>query len=113
MQRKARLPIVAAAILLSGFTSAAAQVGMPSLGQTSPLGMGVNSPVAQRPNAPVGQTGIPMGATELTTPGVSPGATCGVSSGAAIGIGGSMLGRPRVWARRREALAPICLTAAA
>src|SRR5438128_11355962 len=47
---------------------------------TSPLGV---------PNAPVGHTGVPMGATELATPGVSPttfgaspliGATCAGAS---------------------------------
>ncbi|MDQ1421984.1 MAG: hypothetical protein QOJ52_3946, partial [Acidimicrobiaceae bacterium] len=46
-----------------------AQVGgtaspVPSLSPTSPLGIGPGSPVAA--------TGIPMGATELNTPGVSP-----------------------------------------
>jgi hypothetical protein len=48
--------------------AAFAQVGMdavaPPLGMTSPLGIG--------PAAPVGATGLPLGATELATPGVSP-----------------------------------------
>ena len=45
-----------------------AQVGMgavtPPMGMTSPLGIGTG--------APVGVTGVPLGATELGTPGVSP-----------------------------------------
>jgi len=53
---------------------------LPPLEITSPLGI---------PNAPVGHTGIPIGATELATPGVSPttfgaspliGATCAGAS---------------------------------
>jgi hypothetical protein len=35
---------------------------IPALGMTSPLGI---------PNAPIGHTGIPLGATELATPGVT------------------------------------------
>ena len=53
---------------LFGCSPAFAQVGIvtgapASLGVTSPLGIG--------PGAPVGATGIPLGATELATPGVS------------------------------------------
>jgi hypothetical protein len=60
------LTIIAAAALL-GCSPAAAQVGgigAPPLGLTSPLGIG--------PGSPVSPTGIPMGATELSSPGVSP-----------------------------------------
>jgi len=71
--------------VLLGCGSAYAQARMnvsplPALGMTSPLGI---------PNAPVGHTGVPMGATELATPGVSPstfgaspliGATCAGAS---------------------------------
>lgn len=51
------------------FAQATMGTGIP-LGVTSPLGIG--------PGAPVGTTGIPLGATELATPGVSP--TTGGSS---------------------------------
>src|SRR5690242_4662149 len=99
-----RFAVATAAVLL-GCGSAYAQAPLstsplPPLGLTSPLGI---------PNAPVGQTGIPMGATELATPGVSPttsgaspmiGATCaGASSApasstiaASTGIGSPMTG---------------------
>lgn len=61
--------ILIAAIIWSQFEvgAAFAQVGMGAiapLGITSPLGIG--------PGAPVGATGLPLGATELATPGVSP-----------------------------------------
>jgi hypothetical protein len=66
-----RLLIVAITAALLGSGSASAQIGGlatspgPSpLGMTSPLGIG--------PAAPVAPTGIPLGATELATPGVSP-----------------------------------------
>ena len=63
--------IAAVTCSLLGCGPAFAQVGMitgapASLGVTSPLGLG--------PGAPVGATGIPLGATELSTPGVSPNA---------------------------------------
>ena len=62
--------VLVAAIVWSLFDvgAAFAQVGMgavtPPLGMTSPLGIGTA--------APVGVTGVPLGATELGTPGVSP-----------------------------------------
>src|SRR5258708_37450231 len=79
-----RVAIATAAVLL-GCGSAYAQAPLnvsplPPLGITSPFGI---------PNAPVGHTGIPIGATELATPGVSPttfgaspliGATCAGAS---------------------------------
>src|SRR5262249_61357107 len=77
-----RFAMATAAVLL-GCSSAYAQARMnvsplPALGMTSPLGI---------PNAPVGQTGIPLGATELATPGVSP-----TASGAAPLIGAPCAG---------------------
>jgi len=89
----ARFAMATAAVLL-GCGSAYAQARMnvsplPALGMTSPLGI---------PNAPVGQTGIPLGATELATPGVSPttsgatpliGATCAGASPTPAAMGSS------------------------
>ena len=77
-----RFAVATAAVLFCS-SSAYAQTRMnvsplPALGVTSPLGI---------PNAPVGQTGIPMGATELATPGVSP-----ITSGAAPMIGTTCVG---------------------
>src|SRR6516165_4696284 len=93
-----RFAMATAAVLL-GCGSAYAQVRMnvsplSALGMTSPLGI---------PNAPVGQTGIPLGAIELATPGVSPitsgaspviGATCAgaASAGVSAGVGGPITG---------------------
>jgi hypothetical protein len=63
------LATLTAAVLASG--SAAAQVG--GIG-TSPLGspLGMTSPLGIGPAPAVPRTGIPMGATELSSPGVSP-----------------------------------------
>jgi hypothetical protein len=63
-------------VSVSGFGTAFAQTAVgtgmaPPVGITSPLGIG--------PGAPVAATGIPLGATELATPGVSP-TTSGISS---------------------------------
>src|SRR5215470_11480462 len=74
---------IATAAVLLGCGSAYAQARMnvsplPALGMTSPLGI---------PNAPVGHTGIPMGAIELATPGVSP-----ITSGASILFGATCAG---------------------
>jgi len=98
-----RFVVATTAAALLGCGSAYAQARMslsplPALGMTSPLGI---------PNAPVGQTGIPMGATELATPGVSPtisgaspgpvtGLACGGGSSAEAlaGMGSSMTGAP-------------------
>ena len=62
-----RFAVATAAVLL-GCGSAYAQAPLstsplPPLGVTSPLGI---------PNAPVGHTGVPLGATELATPGREP-----------------------------------------
>src|SRR4051812_42330826 len=56
----------AASALLCGpvLAQQAAVMPTPSLSATSPLGM--------VPSAPVGGTGIPLGATEIASPGVSP-----------------------------------------
>jgi hypothetical protein len=94
-----RFAVATAAVLLScGSAYAQARTStspLPALGMTSPLGLG--------PNSPVGRTGIPLGATELATPGVSPttsgaspmlGATCGDVSLAPppAAMGGSLTG---------------------
>ena len=78
-----RFAVATTAAVLLGCWPAYAQVGGmgispgPPLGMTSPLGVGPGSPVAP--------TRIPMGATELTSPGVSP-LTSGASPlGLAIG----------------------------
>lgn len=68
-QRTAKGFLVAATVWsLCNVGAAFAQVGMgavtPPLGMTSPLGIGAA--------APVGVTGVPLGAIELATPGVSP-----------------------------------------
>src|SRR6266576_6706938 len=54
----------------------------PSLGATSPLGIGTNGSV--------GTTGIPMGAPEITSPGVSPAPTGGVTGTIAIPTSGAI-----------------------
>jgi hypothetical protein len=59
---------IAAAIILLGCGPAFAQVGM----TTSPTpGLEATSPLGMSPGAPVAQTGIPLGATELASPGIS------------------------------------------
>jgi hypothetical protein len=64
---KTHLVMAALAVSLLGGSSASAQVG--GVG-TSPLGAA--SPLAMGPGVPVAPTGIPFGATEMTTPGTSP-----------------------------------------
>ena len=92
-----RFTILTAAVLLCcGSAHAQARMNvfpLPALGMTSPLGI---------PNAPVGHTGIPMGAIELATPGLSPttsgaspiiGAICGgASSPSPLGMGNPLTG---------------------
>jgi hypothetical protein len=57
------------AIVMLGCSTALAQVGgTPGIAATSPLGMSGGS----QPGTSVGPTGIPLGATELTSPGISP-----------------------------------------
>lgn len=63
------LPIALSVVLSCG--SAMAQVaGQNDPGLASPLG--VTSPLGLGPGSPVAPTGLPMGATELASPGVSP-----------------------------------------
>jgi hypothetical protein len=83
--------VMTAALLVC--SPAFAQVGdsgaAPGLGSTSPLGIGPGSPVAA--------TGIPLGATELASPGVSPtvsgttlsGGTCSGMESSTSGASGS------------------------
>ena len=78
-QKSAKGILVAAIVLsLCDVGAAFAQVGTgavtPPLGMTSPLGIGAA--------APVGVTGVPLGATELATPGVSPMTSSSAASGA-------------------------------
>ena len=63
--------IVAAALPLLCCNSAFAQT---TTGTAAPSSLGLTSPLGMGPGAAVGATGIPLGATEMTTPGVSPGA---------------------------------------
>lgn len=60
---------VALVLSLSGFSSASAQSAV-GAGMAAPIG--IISPLGIGPGAPVAATGIPLGATELATPGVSP-----------------------------------------
>jgi hypothetical protein len=66
-----RLLIAAVACSLLACGPALAQVGMIT---GAPAQLGVTSPLGLGPGASVGATGIPLGATELATPGVSPNA---------------------------------------
>jgi hypothetical protein len=81
---KTHLVMAALAVSLLGGSSASAQVG--GVG-TSPLGAA--SPLAMGPGVPVAPTGIPLGATEMTTPGTSP-----APSSAMGAIGCSSAGGP-------------------
>jgi hypothetical protein len=64
---KMHLVVAALAVSLLGGNSASAQVGGAG---TSPLGAA--SPLVMGAGAPVGPVGIPLGATEMATPGTSP-----------------------------------------
>jgi hypothetical protein len=90
------------AIAALGCSPAFAQVGgtsvpTPGIAATSPLGMSGSS----QTGTSVGPTGIPLGATELTSPGISPmltdpagmmGSTCSVDGSASTGISGGISG---------------------
>ncbi len=83
--------ILAASILACG--SALAQVG----GTSSPSPLGVTSPLSIGPTSAVPRTGIPLGAMELPSPGVSPSATpcSGVADPMSQGSpGGASAGTP-------------------
>jgi hypothetical protein len=109
-----RLLIATMTAALLGCGPACAQVG--PIGATSPLGMGAGSPIGAAgpgsplgmtsplgigPGSPVGPVGIPLGATELATPGessavsgASPMVSAGASSSSPSGIGSpSSVGR--------------------
>jgi hypothetical protein len=85
-----------AAIAMLGCSPAFAQVGgmsvpTPGIAATSPLGMSG----ALQPGTSVGPTGIPLGATELTSPGISPmltDRTSGMASGTACSGGSASTG---------------------
>jgi len=74
------LAVLAASLL--GGTSASAQVG----GQgTSPLGA---SPLTMGSGVPVAPTGIPLGATEMTAPGISPAPSAEMGTSGCSNAGG-------------------------
>src|SRR5882757_701371 len=87
-----RIVMASMAAVLLGCVSALAQVapGTSPLGMTSPLGVG--------PALPVPPTRIPLGATELSSPGVSPmmsaaaGSATGTSPACTFGLGTSAMG---------------------
>src|SRR5689334_10888032 len=67
--RRYILPI-ALTVALSGASAMAQVAGQNDPGLASPLGL--TSPLGLGPGSPVAPTGLPMGATELATPGISP-----------------------------------------
>jgi hypothetical protein len=71
------LAILVAAVAIAGVTPARAQVTQPPLSITSPLGLG--------PAAAVPPVGVPLGATQLPTAGVSPIVTGSVPQSAITG----------------------------
>ena len=71
------LAILIAAVAIAGVSPARAQVTQPPLGITSPLGLG--------PAAAVPPVGVPLGATQLSTAGVSPVVTGSVPQSAITG----------------------------
>src|SRR5438445_4758391 len=80
-----RCAMVTAAVVLLSCGSAFAQVGVmgsptPSVGATSPLGM--------TPGSSVAPTGLPMGATQLASPGLSP-LPCTTTGSASSAMSGS------------------------
>jgi hypothetical protein len=64
-----RLIVTTAVSVLLGCSTAWAQV---TVGTGAPVPLGITSPLGMGPGASVGVTGIPLGATEMETPGVSP-----------------------------------------
>lgn len=95
---------MAAAMAMLSCSTALAQVGgtsvpTPGIAATSPLGI----PGGSQPGTSVGPTGIPLGATELTSPGISPmfvdptgmmasGTACSAGGSASSGISGGLSG---------------------
>ena len=77
MRRLVMLVLVLSTGLPAAFAQSAVGTGMAApIGITSPLGIGAGVPVAP--------TGIPLGATELATPGVSSSASSGVLLGSTM-----------------------------
>jgi hypothetical protein len=70
--------VVALVLSVSGFGTAFAQSAV-STGMAAPIG--ITSPLGIGPGTPVTATGIPLGATELATPGVSPSTSSNPSPG--------------------------------
>jgi len=68
-----RTLILATTAILLSCAPSYAQMNAPGIGTTSPLGISPTSPLGMIPGVSAGSTGIPMGATELMTPGISPG----------------------------------------
>jgi hypothetical protein len=97
---KVNLPTIALTVSLFGYGCALGQVGSanPSPLVATPLAIGTTTSVGTG----VGPTGIPLGATELATPGISPGppvgATCPTAGTGAAQTstfdGGGMSGTP-------------------
>ncbi len=83
-----RTLMAATIAMLLGCGSGHAQVG----GMAAPgpnFGMGSTSPLGMSPGSPVAPTGLPMGATELVTPGVSPGPSGASTLGAGTACSGT------------------------
>jgi hypothetical protein len=86
-----RRALIAATLAgLFGCNPAFAQVS--GMGSPTP-GIAATSPLGMAPGSPVSPTGIPMGATELTMPGISP-ATNGTIGLAGAGTTCSAMGSP-------------------
>lgn len=66
-----RFVMTTLAAVLLGCGSALAQVGGMSI-SPGPSPLGITSPLGIGPGSPVAPAGIPLGATELAPPGVSP-----------------------------------------
>ncbi len=90
-----RTLVAAIATVLLGCGSAFSQIGT---GAPVPSPLGITSPLGMAPGSPVPPAGIPMGATELASPGLSgvpvgtttgTGTTCLASGSPSLGISGS------------------------
>src|SRR5712671_1293093 len=69
MTSMGRLIVTATVSVFLGCSTTWAQV---TVGTGAPVPLGITSPLGMGPGASVGVTGIPLGATEMATPGVSP-----------------------------------------
>src|ERR1700738_5106750 len=86
-----RLLVTTTVSVFLGCNTALAQV---TVGTGAPVPLGVTSPLGIGPGASVGVAGIPLGATEMATPGVSPtaagtSALGSMTAGTCSGIGAS------------------------